>query len=108
MVIARDRTITVQYQYALGERMYLVNVKSGRVFGCFKVIFPRLCSFMISSRIFCLGTACLDWTRLMSCSTVSGSFSFTVCIMYRFIVDDLECFLDKVLVLLRIVENLGL
>lgn len=62
---------------------------------------------MIASRIFCLGMECFDRTKLMSCSTVSGSFSFTICIICWFIVGDLECFLDKVVVLLGIVENLG-
>ena len=58
---------------------------------------------MIASRIFCLGMGCFDWTSLMSCSTVSGSFSFTISIICWFIVGDLECFLDKVVVLSRVV-----
>jgi len=95
MVVARDRAMMIQYQYALGETMYLLKVRSGRVFGCFRAIFPWLCSFMIVSRIFCLGMGCFDWTSSMSCSTVSGFLSFTICVMCWSIVGDLECFLDK-------------
>jgi len=50
---------------------------------------------MIVSRIFCLGMGCFDWISSMSCSTVSGFLSFTICVMCWSIVGDLECFLDK-------------